>query len=218
MENHIKENYLNIHEKFRNKYTYDWMSESFNTNDRTISTNGQVLVSTPKIDEFIYDINKIKNIYDLYPINKSFDKKIKLKDLIEIFNKTPLIEFYDEQEIGCDACDETGYVDFKFEYKSKEYTLEDDCPVCKGEGFLRIKDEHLSKELDYSKLIKIIDNYFNLKKVNDLIFICNILGEDIIHVVNQLDNYTIFQIGEIEIIMINSYLYENDEYFNINLY
>ena len=198
----VRQRYLSIHSQFVSKDGMrEWMKEPFNVGNKTISTNGWALISTPKIDEYEDKTDKVKTVY---PMPKLFDKEITIEELKAKLKTVPLIDCYDEIEKECDACNGSGYVDFTFDYGLKEYELEGDCPVCDGNGIIESKSDKPNgkKEYDYSKYGRIGNSIFNLNRIEELILIAETMEENTIHILNQKDfNPSLLQIGEIEIIM-----------------
>ena len=198
----VWQRYLSIHSQFVSKDEMrGWMKESFNVADKTVSTNGWALIATPKIDEYEDKTEKVKTVY---PMPKLFDQQITIEELKNKLNTVPLVDCYDEIEKECDACNGSGYVDFTFDYGLKEYELGGDCPVCDGEGITQKKSDKPKgkKEYDYNKYGRIGNSVFNIHRIEELIFIAETIEENIIHVLNQKEfNSSLFQIGEVEIIM-----------------
>lgn len=213
----VRQRYLSIHSQFVSKDEMrGWMQEPFNVADKTISTNGLCLIATPKVGEYQDRTEKVKTVY---PMPKLIDKQITVSELKEKLNTVPLVDCYDEIEKECDACNGSGHVDFTFDYGLKEYELEGDCPVCDGEGIIASKPykPNGKKEYDYNKYGRIGNSIFNLHMIEELILIAETIDEKTIHILNQKEfNSSLFQIGEIEIIMMPmAGIDETDVAFNV---
>jgi hypothetical protein len=165
----------------------------YQTDKHNISTNRYCIVATPRFGE--YD-TKPHGFSVFYDIKEHLAKPIDIIPIADALGKLELIDVFEEDEVECDACDGTGVVDFDFYYGSKSYEVEADCPVCNGGGVIYKKsDKPPTKEFKGSQYIKIGDMSFYPERVNELVAVAQIIGEDVL-VVNQERYSTMFKIGD----------------------
>lgn len=189
--------YLQILNRFKAKDDMRmWMSESFNVGEKTVSTNGYILVATPLQEGFDDKSNKTTGVY---PVDIIMDKKISTIELKEKLKDFPKVDCFDEEEEKCDACEGFGEVDFVFSHGSKDYEIEEECPVCEGSGIINSlsKKPNGKKELDYNKFFGIAKSVFNLARVEELLEVAEILKSNEITLVNQ----TLFKIKDVEVLL-----------------
>jgi len=181
-----------------------WMRKSFNVGNKTASTNGWVLVVTPKIDDYEDYSHMVKGVY---PVEYNTNKVINVDELKEKMKIIPQIDSFDieEEEIECEACNGDGVVDFEFDYGGRTYEHESDCPICDGEGVIYKEKKVFNgkKEYDPEYVIKIGVCRFLIRRIEDLLFVSDTLQAKEITLVSQIDpcSGNLFKIKDVEILV-----------------
>ena len=197
--------FLTLLNRFKSNDDYrDWMAKPFNVGNKTVSTNGYILISTPLQEGFEDLSNKTKGVY---PMDFNLDMKILVSELKQKLNDFPKVDCFDkeEKEKECDACDGSGEVSFVFSYDFEDYETEEECPVCKGCGFINkiSKIPNGKKELDYNKFFGIGNSVFNVARIEELLEVAETLEADEITLVNQTqqNRTSLFKIKEVEVLL-----------------
>ena len=188
------------------RYTRDcnlrpWMQEPFYCLDKTMSTNSQVALITPKIDGYEDYSDRTKFLLD---IPRVLDININVPDIRNAINKVPLIDDYDTEIKECEDCEGNGLVDFIFiDSNCNEHIEEVPCPVCDGEGDVSVKIPNGGKILDENYAIKIKDSLFSARWVNELLYIAEVLRVDYVTLISQEDatKPSIFKIKNVEFLI-----------------
>lgn len=180
----------------------EWMSTPFNVGNRTLSTNGYSLISTPLQDGFE---DKSERTKTAYPMEHKINKIILVDEIKQKLKDFPLVDCFDEIKTTCDACSGDVEVEFEFYHDSKTYKIESECPVCEGEGMSLKQSEtpNGKKELDYNKFFKIGSCIFNVSRVEELLFVAETMQSDSITIVNQTDPHktSLFTVKDVEILL-----------------
>ena len=79
----------------------EWMQKPFNAGDKTMATNGWIMVATPKVGEYTDRSSKVGFVY---PYVKTMDLPITIESLRNIISQVPMIDGV----IDCDCCNGTG--------------------------------------------------------------------------------------------------------------
>lgn len=195
--------FLTLLNRFKSNDDYrDWMAKPFNVGNKTVSTNGYVLISTPLQEGFDDLSNKTKGVY---PMDFNLDMKILVSELKQKLNDFPKVDCFDEEEKECDACDGSGEVSFVFSYDCEDYETEEECPVCKGCGFINkiSKIPNGKKELDYNKFFGIGNSAFYVARIEELLEVAETLQSEHITLVNQTqpNKTSLFKIKEVEVLL-----------------
>jgi len=111
----------------------------------------------------------------------------------------------------CQCCKGDGYVEYDFEYDSKTYEKELECPICNGDG--EVNDPTKPSTLEYSdgQYLKIKESYFFPKVVEALEFTTRTLGEKECVLIFQesRESKSVFLVGDVEILLMPA-LYTNE--------
>jgi hypothetical protein len=195
--------FLTLLNRFKsNDYRRDWMTTPFNVENKTVATNGYILIATPLQEGFDDLSNKTKGVY---PMPFILDNKISVLELKQKLNDFPKVDCFDEEEKECDACDGYGEVDFYFSHNGEDYEREEECPVCEGNGIIEkiSKTPNGKKELDYNKFFGIGNSVFNVARIEELLEVAETLESDEITLVNQTqpNKASLFKIKEVEILL-----------------
>ena len=196
------------HEEILNAFVYDnpgtdreWMMKPFNAFGKTCTTNSYELVAVPIIGEHEARDEKVNRVY---PLEQNMDKIIPLSVLRDKVAQFPKVPAYDEREIQCKACDNSGTVDFEFDYGRQTYYHEDDCPVCDGLAGQIIRKDKGNGEVvnDEDEVMKIGVGLFYPARFEKLLFVAEKLNADI-HVVRQTtpSQATLFRVGLVDVLL-----------------
>jgi len=182
-----------------------WMKHPFNAFERTLSTNGWVLISVPKISEYEDKTELIKNVF---PVIHNIEKHYEVEKLEKALAKCPTEDDFDSVITKCDACNGDGVVDFEFTFKGKTYDIEDDCPVCDGEGEIETFSNipNGKKRYDETKLIKVNECGLSAWRISDIIFVAKKLKQKTITLIHNTSPLSscLFRIGDVEMLVMPS--------------
>ena len=185
-----------------------WMENPFHAGDRTVSSNGHMIISVPKFGD--YD-DHYKKVSSYLALQKNMDLVINISDIKKIIDQIPLVA--GTLISPCECCNGGGEVEYEFYYGRKRYTEDLPCPVCDGQGEVETKGEE--KTIDFSKQIRIGNSTFNVSRILELIQIYDILDEKSITLVRQIapEMASVFKIGDADVIVMPAIeLNRNDTY------
>ena len=235
MENTLNEQKKNVFLEILNEFVSQddlrpWMKSPFNAFDKTLATNGHVLIATPKISEYI-DYTDSKDGYfntfstlvikHIYPVVHNIEKYYEVTSLKKALAKCPMLEEYDSIIHKCNACNGDGVVDYEFIHNGKTHIIEEDCPICDGVGEIEKKSDKPNGKLHYDerKLIKLNDSTFSVLRIAEIIFVANKLNRGVITLVYNIGNKQpcLFKIDDLEMLVMPTYS-DTDEHIIDNVF
>ncbi len=182
----MNDKYLKILNRFcaKDDFRLDWIKNINNAYDKTVATNGIILVAVPKISDEYKDVTE--KISHIYPMQSNINIKY-LINKIEEQAKT-----YWPVVIKCKACEGSGEVEFSFDYDYQIHTLTGTCPVCDGSG------ENKENKTYY----RFQETVVSLEQINGLYYIAKSVGVKEITLVYSSAGSPcgVFQIGELDVV------------------
>lgn len=177
------------------------LRNSFNAFGKTFSTNGFSMLITPQLTGYSFNSQWVENLYPhLHRGDFTIDVNLVRKMLVAAPKTFQL--YY--KELNCDACNGDGFVEYSFEYKEEEYTIEEECPICDGDGIIQTKTNIPAIEtLDLNNVAKIGEYYFYLGRVLQLLNVASELKQKTIYFLNEqnANNGAYFKTGDVEILI-----------------
>lgn len=195
-------------------------TKPFFINDLAISTDASSMVFFDKklCKELEYFTGKDpNNIISIIPTLRNESFNFSLEILNNALAKCPLIDeiLIEETEEECEECDGEGCVEYEYKSKLKSFYTEMDCPICDGQGIFttETKTPTGNKVLDLDKSIQIKQSSFAAKQLSKLAKVAELLNENTITLVYQIaaQQGSIFKIGQVEILVMPTMLFDNIE-------
>ena len=195
--------YLSLLNKFVGQETDRvWMNTPFNACEKTISTNGHLLIATPYQNGFECRDEKVQSVY---PFEYNMNFKIPLSEIKEKVKNFPMVDCFDESEVKCDACDGEGEVSYEFRHRGRFYSAEQECPVCDGQEVIDSGSNvpNGKKEYDTDMVFKIGECTFSISEIEELVFIAETLQAEYLTIVKQTGRHkpTWFVIKSVEVLL-----------------
>jgi len=178
------------------KEYYYWLMKPFNAWIFSCASDCHSIVLVPKCGDYEDRYDKMKEFFDFREINSITITKKQLLDSINLYLQDLKTEQI-EEEIKCICSD--GIYNHEFSYEGQQYKISVKCPACNGTGRIKKKINITTNE----KKFKIGLSYFSYKRIQDLLFLCDKLQENKIHLISQRtsNEYSLFKIGEVFLIL-----------------
>ncbi|MBB6109756.1 hypothetical protein SAMN05421821_105174 [Mucilaginibacter lappiensis] len=177
----------------------DWSSTPFKIGDKVYATDRHVMLIIPS--EFAPNIHDLEgydkdNVLKVIPKSGQVLKTISAKDILIALKAVPTVK----EDKECESCKGECQVEFRYTYKGRDYTSDDDCPVCDGNGSL---DDANGKLIpDASKAITIGKSTFSPLIVKKIYQLCKYFDLSDLDLVSQesIESATLFSKNHIYIL------------------
>lgn len=185
------------------------LSKPFINSGHYVASDASILIALPTDKAVIDEIKESENTPNVSRVlnykedqNRTFDIKQLMKSIIiEEIDE----EIYVGEDVECDECEATGWVEWHYDSKSgRTYDDNHDCPVCDGSGLSeRAKKIKTGKSIaNPRQRLILFDTILAYKYIKTLSEACEIIGTDqVTKVCGTARTGSVFKVGDFTIII-----------------